>query len=40
MTAQPRISVVVPAYNAAQTIDRCLAALADQTVASADYEII
>jgi len=40
VTAQPRISVVVPAYNAAHTIDRCLTALADQTFLREDYEII
>jgi lipopolysaccharide/colanic/teichoic acid biosynthesis glycosyltransferase/glycosyltransferase involved in cell wall biosynthesis len=40
MTAQPRISVIVPAYNAANTIDHCLNALADQTIAAEDYEII
>jgi lipopolysaccharide/colanic/teichoic acid biosynthesis glycosyltransferase/glycosyltransferase involved in cell wall biosynthesis len=40
VTAQPRISVVVPAYNAARTIDHCLTALADQTFPREDYEII
>ena len=40
MNAQPRISVIVPAYNAAHTIDRCLGALADQTVASEAFEVI
>jgi lipopolysaccharide/colanic/teichoic acid biosynthesis glycosyltransferase/glycosyltransferase involved in cell wall biosynthesis len=40
MTTQPHVSVVVPAYNAAGTIDLCLDALADQTFPREDYEII
>ncbi|MGD8903914.1 MAG: sugar transferase [Anaerolineae bacterium] len=40
MTTQPHVSVVVPAYNAASTIDRCLDALADQTFPMEAYEII
>ncbi len=38
MTAPPRISVVVPAYNAADLLPRCLSALADSTVPP--YELI
>lgn len=38
--AHPSISVIVPAYNAAGTIDRCLSALARQTVPRECYEII
>lgn len=34
------ISVVVPAYNAAHVIGHCLAALKEQTIDPADYEII
>lgn len=33
-------SVIVPAYNAARTIDRCLGSLRDQTVDRASYEVI
>jgi len=33
-------SVIIPAYNAARTLDTCLAALARQTVPAAAYEII
>lgn len=40
MTPQPSISVVIPAYNAADTIDHCLTALADQTFPRKDYEIV
>lgn len=36
----PLYSVIVPAYNAAATLDACLAALARQTVAPAAYEIL
>jgi len=36
----PRISVVVPAHNAAETLPACLAALANQTCPAADYEVI
>jgi GT2 family glycosyltransferase len=35
-----RISVIVPTYRRAQLLARCLAALAAQTLAPADYEII
>jgi glycosyltransferase involved in cell wall biosynthesis len=35
-----RISVIVPAYNAGDTIDRCLEALAHQTIPRECYEII
>ncbi|MCP4357234.1 MAG: glycosyltransferase [Chloroflexi bacterium] len=34
------ISVIIPAYNAARTIDVCLAALQNQTLAAAEYEVI
>lgn len=34
------ISVIVPAYNAEATIDRCLTALAGQSVAPESYEIV
>jgi len=34
------ISVIIPAYNAGQTIDRCLDALALQTVSQDSYEIV
>lgn len=34
------ISVIIPAYNAAQTIGPCLRALSKQTIASSQYEII
>ena len=34
------VSVIVPAYNAADTLGYCLAALQHQTLPSADYEII
>lgn len=40
MLALPRISVIVPAYNAELTIDQCLEALARQTVPREIYEII
>jgi len=41
MVAQgPDVSVVIPAYNASQTIGECLAALAEQTVPRARYEVI
>ena len=36
----PRVSVVVPAYNAAETLPSCLAALANQTCPASDYELI
>ena len=36
----PRYSVVVPAYQAAGTLDACLAALARQTVPPGSYEVI
>ncbi len=34
------VSVIVPAFNAAGTLDDCLAALLDQSVARSSYEII
>jgi len=36
----PRISAIVPAYNAEDTIDQCLDALARQTVPRETYEVI
>ena len=36
----PRVSVIVPAYNAEQTIEQCLDALTRQTVSRETYEII
>ncbi|MEJ2209231.1 MAG: glycosyltransferase [Anaerolineae bacterium] len=36
----PTYSVIVPAYNAAATLDACLAALARQTVTAAGYEVL
>jgi GT2 family glycosyltransferase len=36
----PRISVVVPAFEASASIERCLAALAHQTLAPEQYEVI
>lgn len=35
-----KCSVIVPAYRASATLPRCLAALRDQTIDRADYEII
>ncbi len=35
-----RVSVIVPAYNAAQTLERCLTALAAQGFPSDEFEII
>ncbi len=39
-TLPPRGSVIVPVYNGAATIERCLNALAQQTAPAADYEIL
>lgn len=39
-TPQPLASVIVPVYNGAATIERCLNALAEQTIAADRYEII
>jgi glycosyltransferase involved in cell wall biosynthesis len=39
-TCHPKVTVVIPAYNAEETIDQCLNALKDQTVSSEIYEII
>lgn len=36
----PKISIVIPAYNAADTLPACLEALANQTVPHHDYEVI
>jgi len=35
-----KASVIIPAFNAAQTLDRCLAALNAQTMPRGEYEII
>ena len=40
MITGPAVSVIVPAYQAEDTIDRCLAALAQQTVPRARYEVL
>jgi len=40
MAPKPRISVVIPAYQEAETIDRCLAALAGQTAPAEQFEVI
>lgn len=40
VACHPQISVIVPAFNAESTIDRCLRALARQTVPQESYEII
>jgi lipopolysaccharide/colanic/teichoic acid biosynthesis glycosyltransferase/glycosyltransferase involved in cell wall biosynthesis len=37
---QPRISVVIPAYNAARTIERCVTAVRQQQFDPAQYEVI
>lgn len=37
---QPKISIVVPAYNEEKTIARCLRSLVDQSLHSSEYEII
>ena len=36
----PHYSVIVPAYQAAETLHACLSALAGQTIAPCDYEVI
>ncbi|HTU89050.1 MAG TPA: glycosyltransferase [Gemmataceae bacterium] len=36
----PRVSVVVPTYRRPELLGRCLAALAAQTMAPDDYEIL
>jgi GT2 family glycosyltransferase len=36
----PRVSVVVPTYRRAALLDRCLAALATQSLPAADYEVV
>jgi GT2 family glycosyltransferase len=36
----PRISVVVPTYRRVALLDRCLAALTAQTLATTDYEVV
>jgi cellulose synthase/poly-beta-1,6-N-acetylglucosamine synthase-like glycosyltransferase len=40
MSSDPRYSVIVPAYNAAGTIERCLQALLHQSVPAASYEVL
>ncbi len=40
ISGEPWISVIVPAYQAEATIDRCLEALADQTTAQDAYEVL
>lgn len=35
-----KYSIIVPAYNTATTLPRCLAALCDQSIDRATYEII
>lgn len=39
-TPQPLATVIVPVYNGATTIERCLNALAEQTMAPERYEIV
>ncbi len=36
----PSISVIVPAYNASETLGECLAALLDQSIPRSEYEVI
>ena len=36
----PSISIIIPAYNVADTIEECLSALLDQTVPRQQYEIV
>ena len=40
MAKQPGVSVVIPAHGVADTIDRCLVALAGQTAPGESYEVI
>jgi glycosyltransferase involved in cell wall biosynthesis len=37
---RPQVSVVVPAYNAADTLSLCLSALARQDFPAEDYEVV
>ena len=39
-SAIPSITVVIPAYNAAETIEVCMAALTRQTTSRERYEVI
>ena len=40
MKKRPFISIIVPAYNAAETLGECLAALLDQSIPRSEYEVI
>ena len=40
MDRAPRVSVVIPARNAERTLSECLRAVAAQTLARSDYEVI
>lgn len=40
MSKPPALSVIVPAYNAAETLDECLAALLEQSTPRSEYEVI
>jgi len=40
LSKPPALSVIVPAYNVAQTLGECLAALLDQSVPRSEYEVI
>jgi len=40
LSSSPSISVIVPAYNAAETLGECLAALLEQSTPRGEYEVI